>query len=122
MSSIPPEINREMRGHTFYPTEADSIPPLYAQDSKGKDAIAYVHYFGPALDAYVTEYDPKTGEAFGWVMLNNDLPNAELGYIDLPAYESYSYKAIWPFAERDLHFDPKPLRECIAEVERRFGA
>ena len=112
----PPEVLRALRGHDFYPTEADGVPPLYAQDGKpAGEAIVYVHYFAPFLDAYVTEYEPETGTAFGWVCLNGDLMNAEWGYIDLPAYESIAIAkgGSVHYVERDQHFEPAPARDVL---------
>lgn len=117
----PPEINRDVRGHDFYPKPEDGIPPLYSQDGKGMNATVYVHYFAPYVDIYVTEYDAASGEAFGWVCLEGDLPNAELGYVDLPAYESITPESgPAPVVERDQFFERKPLRECIEATRRRL--
>ena len=47
------------------------IPPLYAQDGKGDNATVYAKFFCPwnSWTWYVTEYDPKTNECFGFVSL-----------------------------------------------------
>lgn len=45
---------------------AKTVPSLYEQDG-ADDPIVHVHYFScvNGWDWYLTEYDPRTGEAFG---------------------------------------------------------
>lgn len=47
---------------------AKTVPSLYGQDG-ADDPIVHVHYFScvNGWDWYLTEYDPRTGEAFGLV-------------------------------------------------------
>ncbi len=82
------------------------LPPLYAQDGKGKEAIAYVKFFDPcgSWSWYATEYDPEEKLFFGLV----DGHKKELGYFSLTELESIKR----PFGlgiERDIHFDPTKL-------------
>jgi hypothetical protein len=91
------------------------IPELYATEKiKMRDKIAYLHYFGGATDVYIVELekldifdeDKKIqGQAFGWVILNNDFDNAELGYIDINEIKQYY--------ELDFHFQKTNLGELI---------
>ena len=86
-----------------------TLPRLYAQDGKGDDAIVYLHYFYGGSDWYITEHDTsdeRTGQCFGYVILNGDTRNAELGYISLPDL----FSAV-PMVNLDYHFEPRPLRE-----------
>ena len=103
------EINKKHRGHKFMPPKAElaKIPPLYAQEDKGKDAIVYAHYFtrGGAGDWYVTELDPTTGTAFGLVRLLDE----ELGYFTLQELEQVRVGIM--LIERDMYWTPRPLRE-----------
>lgn len=84
------------------------LPPLYAQDGKGKDAIAYAKFFTPdgSWTWYATEYDPATGEFFGLV----DGLEKELRYFTLADLESVRGKLGLP-VERDLYFTPTKLSE-----------
>ena len=98
-----------------YAERVATMPQTYDQDGKDKDAIAYLHYFaGGACNWYITEKDkgspddevPGTQlQAFGWADLG-DAMNAELGYISIAEIISNG-------GELDLHFTPKPLKECI---------
>ena len=57
------------------------IPKLYeTEDVPLKDKLIYLHFFIASSDWYVTEYD---GEDLFWgfAILNNDLRNAEWGYM-----------------------------------------
>ena len=57
------------------------LPPLYGQDGKGGDAIAYVKFFTPdsSWTWYATEFSPDEGTFFGLV----DGQFKELGYFML---------------------------------------
>ena len=83
------------------------LPKLYAQDSKGDDAIAYGKFFTP--DAhwtwYATEFDGDD-TFFGYVV--GDFP--ELGYFCLSELERIRGCLGLP-VERDRFFRPTPLRE-----------
>ena len=94
------------------------LPPLYGQDSKGPEAVAYVKFFTPdsSWTWYATEFDPKAGMFFGLV----DGQEKELGYFTLAELES----ATGPMGlhiERDLHWHPTPLREIAPEMFREAG-
>lgn len=89
------------------------LPKLYSQDGKGKDAIVQVKLFNPCGVGtwYLTEYDPKERVAFGWCDLG-DPDCAEFGYISIEELEGIRL----PFGlsiERDIHWKPAPLKECI---------
>lgn len=85
------------------------VPPLYGQDGKGQEAIAYAKFFNPcgAGTWYMSEYDPKTGRAFGKVVLHE----TELGYFSIPELESIRLMA-GLYIERDIYFTPTPLKDC----------
>ncbi len=99
-----------------------TIPPLYAQDGKGMEAIAYVRYFHPygAGTWLATEFDGED-TFFGWAEIHPGC--GELGYFSLSELESLEacingnripgLQAI----ERDIHFTPKPLSQ-IPEIAR----
>jgi hypothetical protein len=87
---------------------AAKLPPLYAQDGKGYDAIAYVHFHSPysGWDWYATEFDPDTGVFFGLVKGFE----SELGYFTLAELENAAFDNGLPLVERDLDWPATPLR------------
>jgi hypothetical protein len=87
-----------------------SMPQTYEQDGKGKEAVAYLHYFGGGgADFFITEKDMETEQlqAFGAASYGYGF---ELGYISL-------VDALKNGLELDLHFKPQTLRAIYAERE-----
>jgi len=84
------------------------IPPLYAQEKKGMDAIAYVKFFDPcgSWTWYATEYDPKDRRFFGLVKGWE----TELGYFMLSELASVK-NHLGLGIERDMSFRPTPLSQ-----------
>ena len=101
-----------------------TIPPLYAQDGKGMDAIAHIKFFHPYGNGvwYLTEFDHDGGDTcFGWAEI---LPGCgELGYFSLTELESLEARINGQCIpglqaiERDIHFTPTPLSR-IPEITR----
>lgn len=85
------------------------LPPLYANEEKGDEALALVKLFTPwsGWTWYASEYDPAERLCFG-VVVGHD---RELGYFSLDELESLRGPAGLTI-ERDLHWTPRPLREC----------
>ena len=85
------------------------LPPLYTQEGKGLDAIAYVKFFTP--DAhwtwYATEFD---GEDTFFGFVSGDFP--ELGYFSLKELSQVRGRLGLP-VERDRYFRPTPLRRLM---------
>jgi hypothetical protein len=89
------------------PTEIKAkLPPLYSQDGKGDAAIAYVKFFHPLSNWtwYATEFD---GEDLFFGLVQGFAE--ELGYFSLSEMQSLQVNGLG--IERDLHFQPTPLRE-----------
>ena len=89
-----------------------SLPPLYAQENAGDEAVAYVKFFTPDSNWtwYAMEFD---GEDifFGLV----DGHEEELGYFSLA--ELQSVRGPWGLPiERDLHFSPTK----VSELRKRY--
>jgi hypothetical protein len=105
------ETQRRLRGHNFYAPKAVKVPALYAQDGKGLDAVVAVHYFASSMDWYMTEVDPATGRAFGYVV-NGSTGEGELGYFSLPELEAL--RAGFFVVERDLYWEPVTIRQAVA--------
>ena len=91
---------------------AATVPPLMSQDGKGMDATVHVKLFNPCGSQtwWITELDPKTGEAFGYV---TGMIEDEWGSVSL--HEIAAVRGPLGIGiERDLHFKPKTLREALA--------
>jgi hypothetical protein len=85
-----------------------ALPPLYANDGKGDEAVAVCKFFTPdsSWTWYATEFDGED-TFFGLVSGLEE----ELGYFSLSELESVT----GPFGlkiERDIHWTPRPLSEC----------
>lgn len=95
---------------TEYSDRIEKMPKTYETDGQGDNAIAYLHYFGGNIDAYITEKDmgDESGDklqlqAFGKISIGGN--DAELGYISIAELTSMN-------VELDLYWEPKPLKEC----------
>jgi hypothetical protein len=86
------------------------LPALGAKDGEGYDAAAVVKFFAPWSNWtwYATEYDPAERVFFGLVVGLE----TELGYFSLAELESVRGPAGLKI-ERDLHWSPRPLKECV---------
>jgi len=93
------------------------IPPLYAQDGKGRDATVFVNWFGGPCTWLITEYDPAERIAFGWCDLGLGFP--ELGYVSLDEVRVLRIPPIGIRIERDLYFTPRPLRDAVKDEVHR---
>ena len=98
------------QAHTLIPPNiAAQLPPLYANEGQGEEAIAQVKFFTPWTNWtwYVTEYDPVERLCFGVVVG----PEREFGYFSLAELEDIRGPGGLRI-ERDLYWTPKPLKEC----------
>lgn len=87
-------------------------PKTYeTEDIKDSDKIAYLHYFTGGSDWYIIEKDSEVEQtqAFGYVILNGDLENAEFGYINIEEVKKY--------AELDLYWTPIKIGIIRGEKE-----
>ena len=95
------------------------LPRLYAQDGKGMNATVFLHIFGAIGDFYVTEIDEEGEIAFGYTKLAAHPDGAELGYIAVGELQTLlnerfiEGKDLKFLLERDLFWEPKPLKEVI---------
>ena len=101
-----------------------AAPRLYETEGKPKDQIKVVaHYFSSWQDWYMTEYDPETGDCFGYVKWDGN--EGELGYFNVREFERMNerlYKgdmvtAMYNHVERDLY----PDNWTLADVMRKHG-
>ena len=90
-------------------------PALYTTSEKDSAEVRIVaKFFNPCGRStwYMTEYDPGTGQAFGFVRGEFDTTCDELGYFDINELESLCL----PFGlgiERDMHFGCHTLAEVM---------
>ena len=93
--------------------ELSKMPTLYAtEDTPLKEKVIHYHFFIGGCDWYAAEYDPKDELFFGFAILNNDLQNAEWGYISLK--ELSELKVSFLEVDRDLHFEPVQSQQIPA--------
>jgi hypothetical protein len=90
------------------------LPPLYANEGKGTDALAVVKFFTPdsSWTWYVSEFDGDDlffGLAVGL--------EPELGYFRLSELQTVRGTLGLP-VERDKYFEPTPLHELIDKHEQ----
>jgi hypothetical protein len=55
-----------------------------------ENAIIHAHYFMASSDWYVIEWDKTDNMFFGFVVLNGDLQNAELGYFSFAELDEFN--------------------------------
>ncbi len=91
------------------PSIAAQLPPLYSQEEQGDNAIAVVKFFTPWTNWtwYASEYDPEQRLFFGVVVGHE----RELGYFSLDELKAVRGPGGLTI-ERDLHWKPRPLKEC----------
>lgn len=98
------------RGHELLPKEIrEKLPPLYANEELGLDALAQVKFFTPDAQWtwYASEFD---GEDIFFGLVSGF--EVELGYFALSELESVRGPMGLPI-ERDLYFEPKTLKELM---------
>lgn len=82
-----------------------TMPKTYEQDGKGRQAVAYLHYFTSGCDWWITEKDMETPDAPGQHQafgLADFGYGGELGYISI-------VELLANGAELDLYFQPTTL-------------
>ena len=95
----------------------ERLPELYSGEEQGLDAMAQVKFFTPTSNWtwYASEFD---GEDIFFGLVSGF--EVELGYFSLAELKSVKGPMGLPI-ERDLHFEPKSLRELrdMHQRERR---
>lgn len=112
-----PELHRDRRGYPFYGPELSAAPDIYATESvPAEEKMVHARYFLGESSWLIFETDKETGEGFGFVMLNGDSQNAEMGYIDIMSLEGLS-TPLGVVIQRDTEWQPRPF----GEVDPRRG-
>jgi hypothetical protein len=90
------------------------LSPLYSGEEQGLDAIAQVKFFTPDAQWtwYASEYDGE--DIFFGLVIGLEI---ELGYFSLSELKSVKGPMGLPI-ERDLHFEPKTLKELMEKHKR----
>lgn len=122
IEKIPPNKASEARhpAHQLITDKiAETLPGLYENEEIGLDAEARVKYFHPLSNWtwYASEYDPEKGIFFGLV----DGFELELGYFTLEELQAIGQDGQTLPIERDLHYEPKTLKELQAYHRRLRG-
>lgn len=99
-----------------------AMPKLYSQEQVEDPRVEH-KFFQPdgAGTWFLLEIGEDGDTCFGWVTLGMGPHCDELGYwslAELEAVETPHGLGI----ERDLYFQPKPLSEAIAQLNRQRGA
>ena len=91
------------------------IPGLYAtENTPVQDKIIHLHFFFAGSDWFIAEFD---GEDifFGFAVLNNDLFNAEWGYISFSELKEIRLSGFE--IDNDLHWQPCRAGEVVTICE-----
>lgn len=91
------------------------LPGIYDTE-KSEEQMCVCKFFLPegCWTWYVIEFDPEEELFFGLV----DGLEAELGYFSLEELESIRGPRFGLPVERDLYFEPTPLKTILAQVRR----
>lgn len=95
-----------------------SLPPLRSTEGQGDDAVVRAKFFHPAsrYTLFVTEFDGED-TLYGWCVSPLGADCDEWGYTSLA--ELASLRVLGLGVERDLYFEPRPLREALEREAAR---
>jgi hypothetical protein len=90
-----------------------AMPKTGEQDGEGVDPVVYLHYFLGGMDWYIVEKDEIGGveQTHGFVVQRCDHHGGDLGYVSIAEIVACG-------VELDLHFEPCPLSQILAKMER----
>lgn len=101
------------------PKPPATTPQIGETDGDGYDAIVRAHYFTGGNDWFITEYDPDSGEMFGWACLG-DRQNAELGYSNYSQLATTRVQGIYR-VDYETDWEPVTLTHAIADLDKNAG-
>jgi len=94
------------------------IPRLYATEGmRWQDTVIYEHFFLGTCDWYASEYGQTNGLFFGFIILNDDLQNAEWSY-----FGHDKLRALRTPEGLEVNRDPQWRVRKASEVERIVSA
>lgn len=116
-SDAQPEMESPTGKKLLDPESREKLPPLYSGEEQGLDALAKVKFFTPDAQWswFASEFDGHD-ILFGLVVGLE----VELGYFILSELQSVKGPLGLPI-ERDLHFEPKSLRELRDKHKKDRG-
>ena len=82
--------------------------------------MIYEHFFLGGCDWYAAEYDPDERIFFGYAILNDDLDNAEWGYISFDELREVKAQGVYE-VDRDLHWKQRKASEVDRIVQASAG-
>ena len=89
------------------------LPRLYSTEhTPASEMLIHEHFFLGGCDWYAAEYSPEERIFFGFAILNDDLQNAEWGYVSFDEMRSINVRGIE--VDHDLHWQ----RRKASQVER----
>lgn len=100
--------------------ELARLPALYTtENTPWEQTVIHQHYFLGGCDWYMAEYSPDERLFYGFAILNNDLHNAEWGYMSFD--ELRDLRILGLEIDRDLHWRTRPASEVekIVACQRR---
>lgn len=103
--------------------ELSQLPALYAtEETEAKETPIRLHFFLGGCDWYIAEYDSNSRVFYGFAILNNDLQNAEWGYVSFDELRETNIRGIE--IDRDLHWTTRPAGDvdAIRRVYERKGS
>jgi hypothetical protein len=92
-------------------------PPIYANEGKGREAVALVKIFNPcgAQSWFITEWDPEENMAFGLV---TEMCENEEVYMSLEELANVQGR-FGIGLELDMHWEPQTLADILSAKEGR---
>lgn len=86
--------------------ELNRLPALYSTENVSlEDKLIHMHFFLGGCDWYVAEYGREERIFFGYAILNDDLDNAEWGYVSFDELRELRTSSGIE-VDRDLHWSP----------------
>ena len=102
------------------PEQLSKITRLYETDgvTAMDNKLIYLHFFIGGCDWYIAEYDGED-MFFGFAILNNDLDNAEWGYVSFQELKETVVHG-WMEIDHDLHWQVTPAGEIPRIMKTRI--
>ncbi len=104
------------------PSDGDlrKLPPLYATgNTPWEETVIYEHLFLGGCDWYLAEYGPEERIFFGYAILNDDLENAEWGYVSFDELRELRTPQGFQ-VDRDLHWRMRKASE-VDRIRESYG-
>ncbi|WIB65315.1 hypothetical protein [Curtobacterium sp. MCBD17_040] len=103
------EVNRRRRGQKFFTAEMKRWPKIGTHQNTPLDEIPIVgHYFAGPFDFWAAEYDPHTGEAWGFTRIDGH-GDGEWGHQQMPALEQRLIGPLHQPIERETVWSKRPF-------------